>query len=62
MPESLLHREQALRMFPSSATLCTALEGDKGWFVTHAGFAPVEQYRDDAGNHVWLHVLARAVG
>ncbi|GHO93494.1 methyltransferase [Reticulibacter mediterranei] len=30
--------------------------------LSHAGFVPVEQYRDTAGNHVWLNVLAQAVG
>ena len=31
-------------------------------YLSHAGFVPVEQYRDDAGKHVWLNFLARAVG
>jgi ubiquinone/menaquinone biosynthesis C-methylase UbiE len=31
-------------------------------YLSHAGFVPVEQYRDTAGNHIWLNVLARAVG
>ena len=31
-------------------------------YLSHAGFVPVEQYRDNAGKHVWLNFLARAVG
>ena len=31
-------------------------------YLVQAGFVPVEQYRDDAGTHIWLNFLARAVG
>ncbi|HEX6483749.1 MAG TPA: class I SAM-dependent methyltransferase [Ktedonobacteraceae bacterium] len=31
-------------------------------YLAQAGFVPVEQYRDDAGTHIWLNFLARAVG
>lgn len=31
-------------------------------YLSQAGLVPVEQYRDTAGTHIWLNVLARAVG